>query len=165
MSSLEQLCLDRGLSMSRQRRSIIRVLSEAKEHLSAADLHRRVAALDPEISLATVYRTLTIFEAAGVLKRFDFGDQTMRYEDAAKAPHDHLIDVMDGSVVEFRAPEVAALLAEIVAGLGYRLEGYRLDVFASPADSRNTAASPGLRRPSVRLRSLRPRRRLLADRC
>jgi len=134
MTGLEQRCLDRGLSMGRKRRLIIGILSDAREHLSAADLHRRVAAVDPSISLATVYRTLTIFEAVGVLKRLDFGDRTMRYEEADKTPHDHLLDLTNGAVVEFSAPEVAALLAGIVGRLGYRLHGYRLDVQATPLD-------------------------------
>lgn len=157
MTPLERLCLDRGLSMSRQRRVIIRVLSEARGHLSAADLHQRVTVLDPDISLATIYRTLTIFEEEGVLKRLDFGDRRMRYEPAGKEPHDHLLDSTDGSVVDFRAPEVAALLAEVVARLGYRLDGYRLDVFASPCAphegaraAETQAGRPVGRRPSAR---------------
>ncbi|MCG5243803.1 Fur family transcriptional regulator [Azospirillum doebereinerae] len=157
MTSLERLCQERGLSMSRQRRLIIRVLSEARTHLSAADLHQRVTELDPDISLATIYRTLTIFEEEGVLKRLDFGDRKMRYEQADKEPHDHLLDTTDGSVVEFQAPEVAALLATIAARLGYRLDGYRLDVFASPDDSRAesaracvTAVQPPAKRPRSR---------------
>lgn len=132
MTPLERRCLDRGLPMSRQRRLIIQALSDARGHLSAAELHWRVTALDPDISLATVYRTLTIFEEEGILKRLDFGDRTMRYEEAAKEPHDHLLDLTDGSVVEFQAPEVARLLAEVAGRLGYRLDGYRLDVFATP---------------------------------
>lgn len=143
MTPLERRCLDRGLSMSRQRRLIIRALSEAQEHLSAADLHRRLTAFAPDISLATVYRTLTLFEEVGVLKRLDFGDRTMRYEEAAKAPHDHLIDVTDGSVVEFQVPEVGRLLAEVAGRLGYRLNGYRLDVFATPV-GQSEAAKPTL---------------------
>lgn len=143
MTPLERRCLDRGLSMSRQRLLIIRALSEAQEHLSAADLHRRLAAFAPDISLATVYRTLTLFEEVGVLKRLDFGDRTMRYEEAAKAPHDHLIDVTNGSVVEFEVPEVARLLAEVADRLGYRLNGYRLDVFATPV-GQSEAAKPAL---------------------
>ncbi|MBP2230980.1 Fur family ferric uptake transcriptional regulator [Azospirillum agricola] len=136
MKSLEQRCVEHGLSMGRKRRLIIRVLSEAEGHLSAADLHRRVVALDRSISLATVYRTLTIFEEIGVLKRLDFGDRTMRYEEADKTPHDHLLDMTDGGVVEFQAPEVAALLAEVADRLGYRLKGYRLDLYATPVADR-----------------------------
>ena len=126
---LEQLCADKGLRITEQRRIIARVLSESDDHPDVELLHERANKIDSGISIATVYRTVRLFEEAGILDRHDFGDGRARYEAAPEAHHDHLIDVETGKVVEFVDPEIEALQKQIAAKLGYRLElyGVRLD--------------------------------------
>ena len=102
MTRIEKLCVDKGLRMTEQRRIIARVLSNAGDHPDAEELYRRAAALDPHISIATVYRTVKLFEDAGILERHDFRDGRARYEETPENHHDHLIDVQTGSVIEFR---------------------------------------------------------------
>ena len=109
MIDLEQLCAERGLRITEQRRVIARVLSDSDDHPDVEKLHERAAAVDPKISIATVYRTVRLFEEAGILDRHDFGDGRARYEAAPEAHHDHLIDVETGKVVEFVDPELEAL--------------------------------------------------------
>ena len=105
---LEQLCADKGLRITEQRRVIARVLSESEDHPDVEQLHQRASAIDSGISIATVYRTVRLFEEAGILDRHDFGDGRARYEAAPEAHHDHLIDVETGKVVEFVDPELEA---------------------------------------------------------
>jgi Fur family ferric uptake transcriptional regulator len=126
---LEQLCADRGLRITEQRRVIARVLSESYDHPYVEQLHRRAADIDPKISIATVYRTVRLFEEAGILDRHDFGDGRARYEAAPEAHHDHLIDVETGKVIEFVDPEVEALQRQIAAKLGYRLVDHRMELY------------------------------------
>jgi Fur family ferric uptake transcriptional regulator len=102
MSRLERLCLEKGLKMTDQRRVIARVLSEADDHPDAEELHRRASAVDPRISIATVYRTVRLFEEASILERHDFGDGRARYETIPEEHHDHLIDMRNGTVIEFQ---------------------------------------------------------------
>ena len=118
---IEQLCHDRGLRITEQRRVIARVLSESRDHPDVEKLHERASAIDPGISIATVYRTVRLFEEAGILDRHDFGDGRARYEAAPEAHHDHLIDVETGKVLEFVDPELEALQRRIAEKLGYRL--------------------------------------------
>ena len=106
---LEQLCADKGLRITEQRRIIARVLSESDDHPDVELLHERANKIDSGISIATVYRTVRLFEEAGILDRHDFGDGRARYEAAPEAHHDHLIDVETGKVVEFVDPEIEAL--------------------------------------------------------
>lgn len=129
---LEQLCAERGLRITEQRRVIARVLSESDDHPDVELLHKRAAAIDPKISIATVYRTVRLFEEAGILDRLEFGDGRARYEDADRDHHDHLIDVSTGEVIEFVDPEIEALQERIAARLGYRLIGHRLELLAVP---------------------------------
>jgi Fur family transcriptional regulator, ferric uptake regulator len=132
-SRLEQLCIDKGLRMTEQRRVIARVLSEAVDHPDVEAVHRRAIEIDPKISIATVYRTLRLFEEASILARHDFGDGRARYEEASSDHHDHLIDVQSGRVIEFRNEKIEQLQREIAEHLGYKLVGHRLELFAVPA--------------------------------
>jgi len=131
---LEQLCADRGLRITEQRRVIARVLSESEDHPDVELLHHRAAAIDPKISIATVYRTVRLFEEAGILDRHDFGDGRARYEAAPEAHHDHLIDVETGKVIEFVDPELEALQRQIAAKLGYRLVDHRMELYGVRSD-------------------------------
>ena len=126
---IEALCAQRGLRITEQRRVIARVLSESLDHPDVDKLHARASAIDPGISIATVYRTVRLFEEAGILERHDFGDGRARYEAAPEAHHDHMIDVESGSVIEFVDPELEALQRQIAERLGYRLVDHRLELF------------------------------------
>jgi Fur family ferric uptake transcriptional regulator len=126
---LEQLCADKGLRITEQRRVIARVLSESEDHPDVEQLHQRASAIDSGISIATVYRTVRLFEEAGILDRHDFGDGRSRYEAAPEAHHDHLIDVETGKVVEFVDPELEALQRQIAEKLGYRLVDHRMELY------------------------------------
>lgn len=118
--------------MTEQRRVIARVLSDAVDHPDVEEVYRRATAIDPNISIATVYRTVRLFEEANILERHDFGDGRARYEEAPEAHHDHLIDVQSGRVIEFQNPEIEALQREIARRFGYRLVGHRLELYAVP---------------------------------
>ena len=131
---IEALCAERGLRITEQRRVIARVLSESIDHPDVDRLHERAAAIDPGISIATVYRTVRLFEEAGILDRHDFGDGRARYEAAPEAHHDHMIDVETGKVIEFVDPELEALQRQIAERLGYRLVDHRLELFGVRLD-------------------------------
>lgn len=131
---LEQLCADKGLRITEQRRTIAQVLSDSEDHPDVEQLHARAAAIDPGISIATVYRTVRLFEDAGILDRHDFGDGRSRYEAAPEAHHDHLIDVETGRVVEFVDPELEALQKQIAEKLGYRLVDHRMELYGVRLD-------------------------------
>jgi Fur family ferric uptake transcriptional regulator len=131
---IEALCAERGLRITEQRRVIARVLSESSDHPDVERLHERAVAVDPRISIATVYRTVRLFEEAGILDRHDFGDGRARYEAAPEAHHDHLIDVETGKVVEFVDPELEALQRQIAEKLGYRLVDHRMELFGVRLD-------------------------------
>lgn len=131
---LEQLCADKGLRITEQRRVIAKVLSESEDHPDVEQLHARASALDPGISIATVYRTVRLFEDAGILDRHDFGDGRARYEAAPEAHHDHLIDVESGKVLEFVDPELEALQRQIAEKLGYRLVDHRMELYGVRLD-------------------------------
>ncbi|MGY6634062.1 MAG: Fur family transcriptional regulator [Alkalilacustris sp.] len=131
-NSIIARCEARGLRLTGQRRTIAGVLEEAVDHPHVEELHARAAARDPGISIATVYRTVKLFEEAGILDRHEFGDGRARYEDAEREHHDHLIDLTTGEVVEFVDPEIEALQERIAARLGYRLKGHRLELYGVP---------------------------------
>ena len=131
---LEQLCADKGLRITEQRRTIAKVLSDSEDHPDVEQLHARAAAIDPGISIATVYRTVRLFEDAGILDRHDFGDGRARYEAAPEAHHDHLIDVESGKVLEFVDPELEALQKQIAEKLGYRLVDHRMELYGVRLD-------------------------------
>ncbi|MFP4327942.1 MAG: Fur family transcriptional regulator [Paracoccaceae bacterium] len=130
--SIIERCEARGLRMTGQRRTIAAVLQEAEDHPDVEELHSRAASRDSGISLATVYRTVKLFEEAGILEKVDFGDGRARYEDAERAHHDHLIDMVSGEVIEFCDPEIEALQERIAARLGYRLQGHKLELYGVP---------------------------------
>jgi Fur family ferric uptake transcriptional regulator len=131
-SRVEQICLDKGLKMTEQRRVIARVLSESEDHPDANAVYRRATRIDPRISMATVYRTVRLFEEAQVLERHDFGDGRARYEEAGDEHHDHLIDVKSGRVVEFQNDEIEKLQRQVAEKLGYRLVDHRLELYGVP---------------------------------
>ena len=128
-SRIEQLCAEKGMKMTGQRRIIARVLSEATDHPDVEEVYRRAVRLDPRISIATVYRTVRLFEEASILERRDFGDGRSRYEEAGEEHHDHLIDVQSGRVIEFRSQEIEALQRTVAEQHGYKLVGHRLELF------------------------------------
>jgi len=132
ISRLEQLCLDNGLKMPDQRPVIARVLSESMDHPDVEQVYRRATATDPRISIATVYRTVRLFEEANILARHDFGDGRSRYEEMPSDHHDHLIDLQSGSVIEFRNEEIERLQRIVADELGYDLVGHRLELYAIP---------------------------------
>ena len=131
---LEALCAERGLRITEQRRVIARVLSESEDHPDVEKLHARAMLADPRISIATVYRTVRLFEEAGILDRHDFGDGRARYEAAPEAHHDHLIDVETGKVIEFVDPELEALQRQIAEKLGFRLVDHRMELYGVRLD-------------------------------
>lgn len=128
--TIEEKCEASGLRMTGQRRVIAQVLEEAhRDHPDVEELHARAAAIDPGISIATVYRTVKLFEEAGIVVKNDFGDGRARYESAERDHHDHLIDLATGDVIEFVDPEIEELQERIAAKLGYELRGHRLELY------------------------------------
>ncbi|MBF9020346.1 transcriptional repressor [Rhodobacterales bacterium HKCCA1058] len=130
--TIEMRCNAQGLRMTEQRRVIAQVLDASADHPDVEELYSRASAVDPRISLATVYRTVKLFEEAGILEKVEFGDGRARYEDAEREHHDHLIDVTTGDVIEFIDPEIEALQEKIAAKLGYRLQGHKLELYGVP---------------------------------
>lgn len=131
---IEALCAERGLRITEQRRIIARVLSNSSDHPDVEKLHQRAVEIDPGISIATVYRTVRLFEEAGILDRHDFGDGRSRYEAAPEAHHDHMIDVESGKVFEFVDPELEALQRQIAERLGFRLVDHRMELYGVKLD-------------------------------
>ena len=121
--------------MTEQRRVIARVLSESKDHPDVEELYARASAIDDKISIATVYRTVRLFEEAGILERHDFGDGRARYEEVPETHHDHLIDVQSGKVIEFRNQEIEDLQQIVAEKLGYKLVDHRLELYAVPIET------------------------------
>ena len=140
---IEALCAERGLRITEQRRIIARVLSESEDHPDVELLHERASAIDPKISIATVYRTVRLFEDAGILDRHDFGDGRSRYEATPEAHHDHLIDVETGKVIEFVDPELEALQRQIAERLGFRLVDHRMELYGVKVDRDGREAKSG----------------------
>lgn len=132
LQRLEELCLAKGLKMTEQRRVIVRVLAAADDHPDVEQLHRRAAAVDSRISLATVYRTVRLLEEANILERHDFGDGRARYEQSPNEHHDHLIDMATRAVIEFNNPEIEALQRRVARELGYELVGHRMELYGVP---------------------------------
>ena len=132
LSRIERLCAEHRLRMTGQRRIIARILSDAIDHPDVDEVHRRAHALDPRISLSTVYRTLRLLERKGILARHDFGAGRRRYEEAPREHHDHLIDIDSGSVIEFRNEDIEKLQERVARELGFKLVGHRLQLFGVP---------------------------------
>ncbi|MDX2143789.1 MAG: Fur family transcriptional regulator [Rhodospirillaceae bacterium] len=135
-SSIEARCVDKGMKMTEQRRVIARVLSHAVDHPDVEEVHRRSVAVDARISIATVYRTVRLFEESGIVKRHDFGDGRARYESAPISHHDHLIDIRTGKVIEFSNDDIERLQQEVARSYGYKLVGHRLELYAEPLDKK-----------------------------
>ncbi len=129
---IERLCSEKGLKMTGQRRVIARVLSESDDHPDVELLYQRATAIDSRISIATVYRTVRLFEEASILDRHDFGDGRSRYEEASEDHHDHLIDIESGDVIEFTNLKIEQLQREVAEELGYRLVDHKLELYAVP---------------------------------
>ncbi|PIE13854.1 MAG: transcriptional repressor [Rhodobacterales bacterium] len=125
-------CEAKGLRMTGQRRIIAAVLEESADHPDVEELYARASARDAGISIATVYRTVKLFEEAGILDKLEFGDGRARYEDAEREHHDHLIDMNSGEVIEFVDPEIEALQEKIAEKLGYQLKGHKLELYGVP---------------------------------
>jgi len=125
-------CEHSGLRMTEQRRVIAAVLQDSQDHPDVEELYTRASAIDPRISIATVYRTVKLFEEAGILEKHEFGDGRARYESADRDHHDHLIDMNSGQVIEFCDPEIEALQEKIAEKLGYKLKGHRLELYGVP---------------------------------
>jgi Fur family transcriptional regulator, ferric uptake regulator len=125
-------CEANGLRLTGQRRTIAAVLESASDHPDVEELYNRASAVDPRISLATVYRTVKLFEEAGILEKHEFGDGRARYEDAEREHHDHLIDIQSGEVIEFIDEEIEKLQERIADKLGYELRGHRLELYGVP---------------------------------
>ena len=130
--SLEELCVERGMRMTEQRRVIARVLAASADHPDVEELYRRSSAVDARISISTVYRTVKLFEDAGIIERHDFRDGRSRYETVPDEHHDHLIDLKSGQVIEFHSPEIEALQERIAREHGFRLVDHRLELYGVP---------------------------------
>jgi Fur family ferric uptake transcriptional regulator len=132
MDRIEKQCIEKGMRMTDQRRVVARVLSAAEDHPDVEELYHRAAAVDPNISLATVYRTVRLFEEAGVVERHDFGDGRSRYEEAGSDHHDHLINIKTGEVLEFFDEEIEKMKEALAEKLGYKLVGHKLELYGVP---------------------------------
>jgi Fur family ferric uptake transcriptional regulator len=135
---LENLCVEKGMRMTEQRRIIARVLSQAEDHPDVEEVYRRASAIDDKISIATVYRTVRLFEDAGILEKHDFGDGRARYEQASEDHHDHLIDLQSGEVIEFHNEEIEKLQEFVARELGYRLVDHRLELYGIKLKNRDS---------------------------
>ena len=140
-SRIERMCVERGLKMTGQRRTIARVLSESEDHPDVEELYRRAAVLDSRVSIATVYRTVRLLEEKGILARRDFGEGRSRYDPTDRGHHHHLIDVDSGRVIEFEDETHEQIAAQIAARLGFALVDVRLQLFARKLDERPPEAA------------------------
>ncbi|MEM1198836.1 MAG: Fur family transcriptional regulator [Pseudomonadota bacterium] len=137
MTSLEKICVQKGMRMTEQRKVIASVLSDAEDHPDVEEVYRRASAIDSKISIATVYRTVRLFEDAGILERHDFGDGRARYEPAQEEHHDHLIDLQSGEVIEFKNEEIEKLQEIVARELGYKLVDHRLELYGIALDGKD----------------------------
>ena len=131
-TSIEARCVEKGMRMTEQRRTIARVLAQADDHPDVEELYRRASKVDERISISTVYRTMKLFEDSGIIERHDFREGRARYEQIPESHHDHLINLRTGDVVEFRSEEIERLQAEVARKLGYKLVDHRLELYAVP---------------------------------
>lgn len=137
--SLEELCAEKGMRMTDQRRVIARILQDSDDHPDVEELYRRSSTVDPRISLSTVYRTVKLFEDEGIIEKHDFLDGRSRYETVPDEHHDHMIDVKSGTVIEFHSPEIEALQERIAREHGFRLVGHRLELYGIPLSDKDEA--------------------------
>ena len=134
MDRIEKLCMEKGMRMTDQRRVVARILSQSHDHPDVEELYRRAHAIDPHISIATVYRTVRLFEEAGIIEKHDFRNGRSRYEEVRGEHHDHLIDMKTGKVLEFYDEEIERLKSQIAERLGFRLIDHRLELYGVPLD-------------------------------
>jgi Fur family ferric uptake transcriptional regulator len=134
LSSIEKICIDRGMKMTGQRRVIAQVISVSDDHPNVDEVYNRASNIDPKISIATVYRTVRLFEEAGIIEKHDFGGSSARYEEATGDHHDHLINVKNGNVIEFQNEEIETLQRTIAKQNGLKLIGHRLELYGVPFD-------------------------------
>ena len=135
-TGIEERCAATGMRMTEQRRVIARVLADAEDHPDVEELYRRCVAVDDKISISTVYRTVKLFEDAGIIERHDFREGRARYEQIPESHHDHLINLRTGQVIEFQSEEIEKLQAEVARRLGYKLVDHRLELYAVPLDDK-----------------------------
>lgn len=131
-NSIEARCVEKGMRMTEQRRTIARVLNDAEDHPDVEELYRRCSRIDSKISISTVYRTVKLFEDAGIIEKHDFREGRARFEQIPDTHHDHLINLRTGEVVEFQSEEIERLQAEVARKLGYKLVDHRLELYAVP---------------------------------
>jgi len=136
--SIEAQCAARGMRMTEQRRTIARVLAESEDHPDVEELYHRCVKVDDRISISTVYRTVKLFEDAGIIERHDFREGRARYEQMRENHHDHLINLRTGEVLEFQSEEIERLQAEVAKKLGYKLIDHRLELYAVPLDEKKS---------------------------
>jgi Fur family transcriptional regulator, ferric uptake regulator len=134
---IEATCAAKGMRMTEQRRIIARMLAAADDHPDVEELHRRCSAVDDRISISTVYRTVKLFEDAGIIERHDFRNGRARYEQMPDSHHDHLINLRTGEVIEFASEDIERLQTEVARRLGYRLVDHRLELYALPLDDKS----------------------------
>ena len=134
LSNIERLCVERGMKMTGQRRVIAQVLSDSDDHPNVDEVYSRASRIDPKISIATVYRTVRLFEEAGLLEKHDFGGGSARYEEATSDHHDHVINVKSDEVIEFRNEEIEVLQEKIASEMGLKLIGHKLELYCIPID-------------------------------
>ena len=135
-SKIEELFIAKGLKMTDQRKLIVEIISSSTDHPDAEEIYNRAMKIDKNISIATVYRTVKMFEAAGIIAKHDFGDGKSRYEQYKEEHHDHLIDMDTGNIIEFHNEEIEKLQFEIAEKLGYKLIGHKLELYAVPRNKK-----------------------------
>ncbi len=142
---MTQALLDRcesvGIRLTGQRRAVVQVLENSSDHPNVVELHERALELDPQLSIATVYRTVKLLEEVGLIEKHDFGDGLARYEDAEREHHDHLIDISSGRVIEFFDKEIEALQLRIARRLGFELRGHRMELYGVPSNPERESKS------------------------
>ncbi len=131
MNSIEKICSQKGVRLTDQRKLVAEVMSDAKDHPDVDELHKRVTKIDPKVSVATVYRTVKLFEEAGIIEKHDFKSGKARYERAPEEHHDHLIDVNSGEIIEFVNEEIEKLQENVAKKLGYKLVDHRLELYGT----------------------------------
>ncbi|EJW10717.1 Ferric uptake regulation protein FUR [Rhodovulum sp. PH10] len=136
INHIEAQCAAKGMRMTEQRRIIARVLAQSDDHPDVEELYKRCVVVDPHISISTVYRTVKLFEDAGIIERHDFREGRARYEQIRETHHDHLVNLRNGEVIEFQSEEIEELQREIARRLGYRLIDHRLELYAVPLDDK-----------------------------
>ena len=131
IDDIENKCIEKGVRLTEQRKLVAKVMSELKSHPDVNELHKRVNRFDPKISIATVYRTVKLFEEAGIVEKHDFKGNKARYEQTTQEHHDHLIDINTGEITEFVNDDIEKLQKQVAEKLGYKLVDHRLELYGS----------------------------------